>query len=217
MYELNRSYTPRKSFVQILLLPVPFRAFISPAICGSGCVQKHDRNCGRNICFGGSRKHLLSADSKDRARVTAHLMWPGDTCVSLTLRSTSKEGLFVLLYTWETWFPRGKGKLVGAVCLSSTALGTCWCDYPLHRQGLVHRQGMDGTLAVSGGVAWCWSLCWSVLDGDLLPLGVLTASAEWGVNVTEQHQSLWFCSELLPELWQSSEKCLEGFLNTVRL
>lgn len=165
MYELNRSYTPRKSFVQILLLPMPFRAFISPAICGSGCVQKHDRNCGKNICFGRSRKHLLSADSKGRARVTAHLMWPGDTCVSLTLRSTSKEGLFVLLYTWETWFPRGKGKLVGAVCLSSTALGTCWCDYPLHWQGLVHRQGMDGTLAVSGGVAWCWSLCWSVLDG----------------------------------------------------
>lgn len=74
MYEQNRSYTPRKSFVQILLLAVPFRAFISPDICGSDCTQKHDRNCGRNTCFGGSRKHLLPADSRGRARATTHLM-----------------------------------------------------------------------------------------------------------------------------------------------
>lgn len=114
MCEQNRSYTPGKSFVQILLLPVPFRAFISSPqiLTGQAAPRSKTENVEEIPVLNGAEntccQSLLDSGAKIR---TVHLVWSDIIHVSLTLRSTSKERLFGLLCACETWFAKGKRKL----------------------------------------------------------------------------------------------------------
>lgn len=114
MCEQNRSYTPGKSFVQILLLPAPFRAFISSpqVLAGQAASRSKIENVGETAVLEGAENTCCQSllDSGARIRGTVHMAWSDNTPVSLTLRSTSKEGLFGLLCACETWFAKGKRK-----------------------------------------------------------------------------------------------------------
>lgn len=105
MCEQNRSYTPGKSFVQILLLPVPFRAFISSPqiLTGQAAPRSKTENVEEIPVLNGAEntccQSLLDSGAKIR---TVHLVWSDIIHVSLTLRSTSKERLFGLLCACET-------------------------------------------------------------------------------------------------------------------
>lgn len=115
MCEQNRSYTLGKSFVQILHLPVPLRAFISsPQILASQAASRNKTETVEEtpVLEGAENTYCQSLlGSGARFRGTAHLVWSDNTQVSLTLRNTSKEGLFGLLCACKTWFAKGKRKL----------------------------------------------------------------------------------------------------------
>lgn len=106
MCEQSRSYTPGKSFVQILLLPALFGAFIpSPRIlAGQAASRSKTENVEEPFALEGAENAHVSPCCVQELELGGSCIWSGliiPVC-SLLLGSTSKERLFGFLCACKT-------------------------------------------------------------------------------------------------------------------
>lgn len=78
MCEQNRSYTPGKSFVQILLLPAPFRAFISSpqVLAGQAASRSKIENVGKHLFWKEQKTPAASPCWIQALELGGLCIWP---------------------------------------------------------------------------------------------------------------------------------------------